>query len=670
MTRNLADEPMRPNEGDPADYERHQEIARCLFRESSDALFLFDPETHRVLDLNPAALRLTGYGREQVRGFRLWDLFAGESAAHLERLIDAYRRTGFYHSREGFTLAKSAGGTIPVNLSVSRIHTRPTPIGLVIARDVSERKRAEETLRRSEEQYRGLVESARVIFWSIGADGRVASLNTQFLAVTGWNPEAWVGRPLSDLILADDRGLAEAMVARAQSGEVPGPVELRVASRSGATLHVEIYPSAVAREPGGFGLSGVARDVTEARRAALAIREAEALEAARASAEAADRAKSAFLSQFSHEIRTPLTAILGFTDVLLHDPDIARLPPDRVEDLEIIERNGTHLLAIINDILDLSQVESGRLRIVASEFSPAKLVAEVADTLLARARSKGLQIVVEVDATTPGAFATDPVRFRQVVLNLASNAVSYTSEGRITLRVSGAADGGSGALAVVVADTGPGIDPDALAHLFEPFYRPPSSTSTGSGLGLAISRRLAEALGGRIDVATVPGRGSTFALILPPAPPSNTGPPPLSAVVARSVEVTPRRLDARVLLAEDNPSLQRVTALQLERVGATVRLAKNGQEALDAAISAQGSGHPFDVVLMDMQMPVMDGYEATRQLRAQGFAGLIVALTAYAMPEDREECLRMGCDEHLAKPIDWARLRAVIEAKLAVEPST
>lgn len=659
MNREAGQDASRSRADEALDAERHQEIARCLFRESNDALFLFDPEDHRVLDLNPAAMRLTGFTKDDARAKKLWDLFRGESPAQLAPVMEAYRRTGFYHSREGFSLSRKVGVPIPVNVSVSRIHTRPTPLGLVIARDVTERKRDEAALRESEARYRGLIETAKVVFWTLGPDGRILHLNPQFSAVTGWTCDAWTGRPLLDLIATADREAARAWIAHPPQGELPSPIELGIANRTGGTTILEFLPTAAADVAGGRSLSGIARDITESRRMAEAVRKAEALERARRAAEAADRAKSEFLAHFSHEIRTPLTAILGFTDVLLADDHVAGLPPERREDLRLIERNGAHLLAIINDILDLSEVESGKLRIRPEPCSPREIGAEVLAALSGRAEEAGLDLTLDADAGGAGSLVTDPVRVRQVLINLVGNALKFTKSGGVKVRVRRHT---ALEVAVEVIDSGPGIPRETLARVFEPFYRAEPGTE-GSGLGLAISRRLAEALGGRIEVESEPGRGSTFRLILPDLPSDQPSAP------ARRPESSPaplpvEPLDARVLLAEDNPSIQRVTALHLEKAGASVTLARNGQEAVDAVSEAAASGLPFDVVLMDMQMPVLDGYEATRQLRADGFSGTIVALTAYAMPEDRDECLRIGCDEHLAKPIDWSRLISLIAEHL------
>ncbi len=669
---------------------RHREIARCLFRESNDALFLFDPKDHHVVDVNPAALRLTRFDKDVACGMTLADLFAGTEPDGLDRLIGAYRRTGFYHSREGYTLRRESGEPIPVNVSVSRIHTTPDPLGLVVARDITERIKAQDALRESETRYRGLVESAVVLIWELSDRGEVRSLNPAFEAIVG-DASRWAGRPFVELVDPEDRQAADAWFARTLRGGAPSPVSIRLVAEGAGRDPVEVEIISAARQvrEGMATVSGIARDVSERLRAERAVREAEAMRVAKEAAEAADRAKSEFLGNISHELRTPLTAILGFTDVLLGDDRTPTLPPDFRDDLETIRQNGGHLLELINDILDLTKIEMGKLRVERVACSPAKVVRDVAASMRPRAEAKGISLVVDLAANLPPTFATDPVRFRQILINLLSNAIKFTAEGEVRVAADPGRDDGSGrSLRFAVVDTGVGITPAALANLFQPFYTSdrPTTRESGAGLGLAISRRLGEMLGGRIEVESRVGEGSTFTLTLPlgpadePAPtaaadpanptalarpmalplPSATGSASPPARVNTGSEVEP--IGGRILLVEDNESIRRLLALLLRQAGVEVVAASNGRQAVDLALAARGDGPPFDWVLMDMQMPVLDGYEATSQLRALGYDGPIIALTAYAIAEHRDECLRFGCNDHVSKPVDWPRLRDILVA--------
>ena len=450
---------------------RHQEIALCLFRESNDALFIFDSKDHRVLDVNPAALRLTGFDKEAACVLRLHDLFTGEEPDSLGRLVDAYRRTGFYHSREGYYLSRQSGEPIPVNVSVSRIHTAPEPLGLVVARDITERVRAQEALRESEARYRGLVETAQVIIWSVSTDRRIESLNPAFEAITGWARADWIGRPFAGLIYPEDLPLANEAFARTLGGESLPPYELRVRSASGAYLVLEILSAARLSRDGRAIVSGISRDVTERKHAEEALRRAEEMRRAKEAAEAADRAKGEFLGHISHEIRTPMTAILGFTDVLLEDERVRALPDQLLHGLQTIKQSGNHLLDLINDILDLTKIEAGRLRIDRGPCSPVRVAEDVVASMRPKADAKGLRLTLESDSEVPTTIQTDAVRLRQILINLLSNAIKFTPAGGVRLLIR--PDRGPGAapsLQFVVIDSGVGMSEAEVGRLFDALH--------------------------------------------------------------------------------------------------------------------------------------------------------------------------------------------------------
>ncbi len=384
-------------------------------------------------------------------------------------------------------------------------------------------------------------------------------------------------------------------------------------------------------------------------------------------AEAANAAKSEFLANMSHEIRTPLTAILGFAENLLdggHDES------ERRSALKTILRNGEHLLEVINDILDLSKIEAGKLEVELLPVSPVQLVADVLSVMRVRADAKQLPLRVRYDSSMPDLVRTDPTRLRQILINLIGNAIKFTSNGHVELQVAlqdHQADRPQ--LRFVVADTGIGLSRQQMDKLFSPFTQVDGSTTRkygGTGLGLSISRRLARMLGGEVTVASELGRGSQFAVVI------ETGPldrakwidNPSEAVARdeapRSTEVETFDRPCRILLAEDSPDNQRLISAVLQRWGAEVVIAHNGQMAADAAWSEFRRGHPFDMILMDMQMPVLDGYSAARLLRSQGYQEPIIALTANAMSEDKERCLNAGCDDYAIKPIQRLELRRVI----------
>ncbi|MFO0741824.1 MAG: ATP-binding protein [Labilithrix sp.] len=377
----------------------------------------------------------------------------------------------------------------------------------------------------------------------------------------------------------------------------------------------------------------------------------------------ANRAKSEFLANMSHEIRTPMTAIIGYADLLL-DPETTGA--EQRGHIQTIRRNGEHLLSILNDILDLSKIEAGRMTTEKVPCSPSAIIVDVASLMRVRAAEKGLFFEVHYQNAIPETIQSDPTRVRQVLMNLVGNAIKFTKTGGIRVLARCIPAGEDSKLEVEIVDTGIGLSPDQQAQLFQPFVQADSSTTRqfgGTGLGLAICRRLARMLGGDITIDSSLGRGSSFKVTV--ATGSLTGVrmfedlteagiPEVGAVVANEKVTT--QVDATVLLAEDGPDNQVLIAKHLTRAGITVTVVENGQLALQKAMAAATAGRPYDVILMDMQMPVMDGYAATWELRRKGYRGPIVALTAHAMAGDRERCIGAGCTDYLTKPIARRKL--------------
>lgn len=401
----------------------------------------------------------------------------------------------------------------------------------------------------------------------------------------------------------------------------------------------------------------------EERTAQLAASEQRLLEAKQA-AEAASRSKSEFLANMSHEIRTPMTAILGYADLLMEEGDLTRSPERRVEVIQIIQKNGEHLLWIINDILDLSKIEAGKLTLESIACSPVAVVEDVWSLMQVRAHGKGLVLAASYETDVPASIQTDPTRLRQILMNLVGNAIKFTETGSVRMYVRFIADV-QPRLEFDVVDTGIGMTDEQRERLFQPFSQADGSTTRtfgGTGLGLSISKRLATMLGGDITIVeSAPGRGTRFRLVV------STGPlegvplidPRRGANEDRHADSKQESPSARmtlhgyrVLLAEDAPDNQRLISFVLRKAGAEVTVVANGQQTVDAAWQALDSEHPFDVILMDMQMPVLDGFGATALLRAKGYRGRIIALTANAMSGDRDKCLAAGCDDYATKPIN------------------
>lgn len=395
---------------------------------------------------------------------------------------------------------------------------------------------------------------------------------------------------------------------------------------------------------------------------------------AKDAAEAASRAKSDFLANMSHEIRTPMTAILGFAENLL-DPSLN--DAERVNSIATVRRNGEHLLNIINDILDISKIEAGKLELEYLRCQVLTIIGEIESLMRARAENKGLRFSVELPDKLPETIETDPTRLRQILINLIGNAVKFTEEGGVKLSVSFVeADGENGGASPLmrfdVVDTGIGMTPEQIERAFKPFSQADETMTRrfgGTGLGLTISQHLATMLGGGVAAQSEPGKGTTLTVTV------GTGPLdgvklicPRDAKTERESErdaarpVAQVKLSCRVLLVEDGPDNQRLISFVLKKAGADVTLAENGQVAVDEVNAAiERDDPPFDVILMDMQMPILDGYAATSLLRRQGYRGPIVALTAHAMTTDRDRCLAAGCDDYVTKPIDRKKLLAIVD---------
>jgi signal transduction histidine kinase/CheY-like chemotaxis protein len=387
----------------------------------------------------------------------------------------------------------------------------------------------------------------------------------------------------------------------------------------------------------------------------------EQLRRAKEAAEAANRFKSMFFANISHEIRTPLTAINGFAELVL-SPE--RTQEQRLGDARIIRRNGEHLLTLINDILDLSKIEAGKMSVDRILCCPAGIVGEVCSMLRHRAAEKGLALDVKFEAPIPKLIRTDPTRLRQVLINLVANAIKFTREGGVELTVSvkPSIRAEKPLLEVKIKDTGIGIPADRQASLFQAFVQGDATITRqfgGSGLGLAISQHFARALGGDIVVASEAGRGSTFTVTVGTDSLADAAVDerPEEAMEAQDNYVGPRvRISGSVLVAEDGIDNQALILARLRETGLKVEIAPNGQIAYEKAMDADGRGRPFDLILMDVQMPVMDGFTATLQLRGKGYRGPIIALTANAMERDRSKCLSAGCNDFVTKPINMEKL--------------
>lgn len=395
------------------------------------------------------------------------------------------------------------------------------------------------------------------------------------------------------------------------------------------------------------------------------------LEASRQEALRASEAKSDFLANMSHEIRTPITAILGFSELAIEqvrDPEVLKF-------VQTIDRNGRHLLDLVNDILDLSKIEAGKVEIEELPCSVDQLTGEVTSLLAGRASQKGLKLDFEKVGSVPEAVETDPMRLRQILLNIIGNAIKFTPEGSVRVQLRAVRESGAIRLVFDVVDTGVGIGPDKVDRIFSEFEQADTSITRrfgGTGLGLAISRRMASMLGGEVElVHSEPEVGSTFRITIRAvdigAPWSGIPTPVPRSEASLPVESLPSMEGLRVLLVEDSPTNRNLFVFILEREGIQLGIACDGREALAEVERAHAADEAYDVILMDMQMPVLDGYSAAAELRRRGETTPIIALTAQAMVGDRERCLAAGCTAYVPKPVDRRMLLSEILAAVTLE---
>jgi two-component system CheB/CheR fusion protein len=650
VARKRAEEALRESEG----------RFRALFEGHGAVMLLIEPETGAIVDANEAAARFYGQSRGDLRKQTIQDinLLPPEEVAAERRRAAAEERSYFV-----FPHRLAGGETRDVEVYSSPVEVQGRPLLFSVIHDVTERRRAEEALRRSEGQYRALFSGMTEGFAlheilcderGTPVDYRFLEVNPSFERLTGLRRADVVGRTMREILPDEDP----------QWIDTYGRVAL-----TGEAVHFDNYAPMLGKHYEVFAYRPAPRqfavlfmDITERKRI-----EHELIEAKEA-AEAANRAKSEFLAMMSHEIRTPMNGVLGMTELALMET----VSPKVREYLTIAKGSAKNLLDIINDVLDLAKIEAGRVELQEEAFDLPAAVRSVLDTLNALARDKGLRLVHEVDPRVPRRVRGDRGRLGQVLVNVLGNALKFTEKGGVSLSVSptdacpapSAMPDGKVRLLFSVADTGIGIPADRLSLIFESFSQAHASHHAkygGTGLGLTIARQLVGLMGGQIWAESEPGVGSTFRFTLELSDASELrsaaegGPQPAAARCVKPL---------RILLAEDNPVNQLLAQELLRRDGHDVVTAGDGRQALEAL-----GRERFDVVLMDVQMPEMDGLEAARAIRGGLVPGVprdipIVALTAHALHGDRERFLEAGMDDYVSKPIDVEEVYRIL-AELA-----
>ncbi len=622
-----------------------------VFAAAAPASIVMTDTDLRIVKASQRFLRAAGFTESQVIG------------RTLAEVIPEYdRRFGGFIQRclEGETVEAERVAVRVPNRGLIWLRVEMSPwrdgegriAGIISATtDISDLVEALERTERSEQRLSLAAEIADLHVWELDY---VRGQLIQSGAPTAVFDQEWTYEQLAldsnRTIHPDDRALIGDEWVQAVNEDRPFFPEYRVVRRDNREVWAKSAVKLVRSDSGEpLRLVGALLNITERKQAEVALR------LAKEEAEAANKAKSAFLATMSHEIRTPLNGVLGMAQVMAADA----LSEVQRERLEVIRRSGESLLAILNDVLDLSKIEAGKLELEATEFDIAEVVEGVYATFEPLARGKGLDLSVEIAEPARGVYRADSVRVRQVLLNLVSNALKFTDDGTVRIRLAREA----GMLSLEVADTGIGLTPEQAARLFDKFEQADVSTTRrygGTGLGLSICRELVELMGGTIEVRSAPDEGACFTvrLPLPWIGPSVDAP----AAPAETCQASPPPV--RVLAAEDNPVNRMVLTAMLQQAGLEPEVVGDGAEAV-----ARWRAEPWDLILMDVQMPGMDGPEATRIIRAEEAATgrprtPIIALTANAMSHQVAEYLSGGMDDFVAKPLEIALLFAAMERVL------
>jgi len=674
----------RPDYGIPGFFEKKlveerlresEEKYRKLFEEALDAIFVADAESGILIDCNEMATRLVEREKSDIIGRHQSILHPPQDKE--DRFTESFKR----HLNEDCgrvleTQVLTRGGQIrEVAIKANLLEIGGRKVLQGIFRDITEQKRAEREIKDQQRNLEAIFQVTPIGMLVVDENMVVRKANWALGELFGRNHaellDNKLGKALRCIYFKNEQGgcgdssayrncpLRNALDSVLSAHQTIHKIEIQHFFKTNdevKNLWMEV--SAVPLKMDGQTHAVLAINNTTERRQAE-----EKLKRAQREAESANEAKSQFLANMSHEIRTPMNAVIGFCD-LLRDEGLSE---KQKEYLDIIRSSSRNLLQLINDILDFSKIEAGKLEVETIDCSIRKILAAVESMMRPAATAKGLEFFVKEERGLPAVIRSDPVRLRQCLINLVNNAIKFTERGHVYLKVSRENRGGEPYIRFAIEDTGIGISPDKQEAIFESFTQADGSTSRkfgGSGLGLAITKRLAELLGGTLTLTSKVGEGSVFALSIPAGVDMDAEPTleECDKVSAEdeAQELEQRKYSGRLLVAEDVPTNQMLIRLLLEKMGFEVTIVEDGAEAVARVLDEN-----FDLILMDIQMPNMNGYEATKTLRKKGVTTPIVALTANAMKGDDKKCLAAGCNDYLGKPIDRKELYAIISKYFA-----
>ncbi len=635
-------------------------------------VFVMDPKTHKIVDVNQKCAELVGLPREKIIG-NICHGFVCPADVGKCPITDLGQTVDMSERK----LRKANGQLIPILKSVATIESENQTYLIESFIDLTSQKQAEARIAAETAKLSAMIFGMEEGVVFADSENRIVEANSYFCRIVHKDRDWIIGKKLEELHTGNilENVMAKVAQFRQKSDSSPyiiqrplGGAELifrmqpiyRDGIYDGVLLNVIDVSELVASRK----QAESARIETEKANTRLqeAIREANCLAE---QATTASKAKSAFLANMSHEIRTPMNAIIGFSDMLAGE----NLSPRQMEYVDTIKNSGAHLLSLINDILDFSKIEAGKLDVEKVEYPLEKILTSSDSLLRPAALRKGLDFQILHRTQLPARICTDPVRVNQCLTNLVNNAIKFTAKGYVHVIVSLETVNNIPYIRFDVEDSGIGIPADKREVIFQSFTQADISTTRqygGTGLGLSITKRLAEILGGWLAVESEPGKGSVFSLFIPVGLDVTLQPLLGEKTMEEYSRCTPLRqetsLYGQILVAEDNRSNQKLIEAVLHKMGLTVTLVENGQKAIEA-VAAQ----KFDLIFMDMQMPVMNGYDAARSLRGSGKTLPIIALTAHAMMQDKEKCLACGCNEYLTKPVDRQQVQEVLSRYLPAQ---